>query len=94
MVGTGSSALRALAIGRPVVVRGERGFSEICEAGTLPIFLRQASTASATILSVPNAWRFNSRPCCALHTEGKHWVASDDRWSPSGSASSAQSAGS
>lgn len=41
VVGMGSSALRALAIGRPVVVQGEQGFSEICEPGTLPTFLRQ-----------------------------------------------------
>jgi len=41
VVGMGSSALRALAIGRPVVVQGEQGFSEICEPGTVPIFLRQ-----------------------------------------------------
>jgi glycosyltransferase involved in cell wall biosynthesis len=41
VLGMGSSALRALAIGRPVVVQGEQGFSEICEPDTLPIFLRQ-----------------------------------------------------
>src|SRR5690606_21346936 len=39
--GMGSSALRALAIGRPVVVQGEQGFSEICEPATLPVFLHQ-----------------------------------------------------
>jgi L-malate glycosyltransferase len=41
VIGMGSSALRALAIGRPVVVQGETGFSEVFDAGTLPLFLRQ-----------------------------------------------------
>jgi L-malate glycosyltransferase len=41
VVGMGSSALRALAIGRAVVVQGERGFSEIFEPATLALFLRQ-----------------------------------------------------
>ena len=41
VVGMGSSALRALAIGKPVVVQGDRGFSEVFEPATLPIFLRQ-----------------------------------------------------
>jgi hypothetical protein len=36
----GSSALRALAIGRPVIVQGEDGFSEIFEPSTLDLFLR------------------------------------------------------
>jgi L-malate glycosyltransferase len=40
VVGMGSSALRAMSIGRPVVVQGERGFSEIFEAGTYDYFLR------------------------------------------------------
>lgn len=37
----GSSALRALAIGRPTVVQGEQGFSEVFEPQTLSYFLRQ-----------------------------------------------------
>lgn len=41
VVGMGSSALRALAIGRPVVVQGEYGFSEIFEPATLALFIRQ-----------------------------------------------------
>lgn len=41
VVGMGSSALRALAIGRPVVVQGERAFSEVFEPATLGTFLRQ-----------------------------------------------------
>lgn len=41
VVGMGSSALRALAIGRPLVVQGERGFSELFEPATLDLFLRQ-----------------------------------------------------
>jgi glycosyltransferase involved in cell wall biosynthesis len=41
VVGMGSSALRALAIGRPVVVQGEEAFSEVFEPATLELFLRQ-----------------------------------------------------
>ncbi|WP_052958013.1 glycosyltransferase [Aquamicrobium sp. LC103] len=41
VLGMGSSALRALAIGRPLIVQGERAFSEIFERETLGIFLRQ-----------------------------------------------------
>ena len=41
VIGMGSSALRALAIGRPVVVQGEKGFSEVFEPATLGLFLRQ-----------------------------------------------------
>jgi L-malate glycosyltransferase len=40
VVGMGSSALRAMSIGRPVVVQGERGFSEIFEPDTRDRFLR------------------------------------------------------
>lgn len=40
VVAMGSSALRAMSIGRPVVVQGERGFSEVCEPDTSPMFLR------------------------------------------------------
>lgn len=39
VVGMGSSALRALAIGRPVVVQGEEGFSRPFTPETLPYFL-------------------------------------------------------
>lgn len=41
VIGMGSSALRALAIGRPLIVQGEASFSEIFEPTTLPLFLRQ-----------------------------------------------------
>ena len=40
VLGMGSSALRALSIGRPVVVQGEDGFSKVFEPATLPYFLR------------------------------------------------------
>jgi glycosyltransferase involved in cell wall biosynthesis len=39
VVGMGSSALRALSIGRPVVVQGEQGFSKPFTPETLPYFL-------------------------------------------------------
>jgi glycosyltransferase involved in cell wall biosynthesis len=41
VIGMGSSALRALAIGRPVVIQGEHGFSEVFEPATLSLFIRQ-----------------------------------------------------
>jgi glycosyltransferase involved in cell wall biosynthesis len=41
VVGMGSSALRALSIGRPVVVQGEGGFSERFELANVPLFLEQ-----------------------------------------------------
>jgi L-malate glycosyltransferase len=41
VTGMGSSALRAMAIGKPVVVQGERGFSLICYPETVGVFLRQ-----------------------------------------------------
>lgn len=41
VVGMGSSALRGLAMGRPVVVQGEDAFSEVFEPATLGLFLRQ-----------------------------------------------------
>lgn len=40
-VGMGSSSLRAMAIGRPVIVQGERGFSEIFGPATVDLFMRQ-----------------------------------------------------
>jgi L-malate glycosyltransferase len=40
VLGMGSSALRALSIGRPVVVQGEDGFSKVFEPATVPYFLR------------------------------------------------------
>jgi glycosyltransferase involved in cell wall biosynthesis len=39
VVGMGSSALRAMSMGRPVIVQGERGFSEIFGPETLGHFL-------------------------------------------------------
>ena len=41
VVAMGSSALRALAIGRPLIVQGEQAFSEIFEPETLNTFLWQ-----------------------------------------------------
>lgn len=40
VVGMGSSALRAMAIGRPVVVQGEEGFSKPVRPSTMDYFLR------------------------------------------------------
>lgn len=40
VLGMGSSSLRAMAIGKPVVVQGERGFSKLVEPGSLGYFLR------------------------------------------------------
>jgi hypothetical protein len=37
----GSSSMRALAIGRPVIVQGERGYSEIFSPETVATFLSQ-----------------------------------------------------
>jgi len=55
VLGMGSSALRGLAIGRPVVVQGEEGFSEIFEPATLGLFLRQGFYGLAD--GVPGAQR-------------------------------------
>lgn len=41
VVAMGSSALRAMAMGRAVVVQGEAGFSAVFDRSTLPLFLRQ-----------------------------------------------------
>jgi glycosyltransferase involved in cell wall biosynthesis len=41
VVGMGSSALRGMAIGKPVVVQGERGFSRLFEPDTVDLFLWQ-----------------------------------------------------
>ncbi|MBP1887304.1 glycosyltransferase involved in cell wall biosynthesis [Ensifer mexicanus] len=41
VIGMGSSALRALAIARPLIVQGEQAFSEIFEPSTFDLFLRQ-----------------------------------------------------
>jgi glycosyltransferase involved in cell wall biosynthesis len=41
VVGMGSSALRAMSIGRPLVVQGERGFSKTFEPDAVPYFLDQ-----------------------------------------------------
>lgn len=41
VLGMGSSALRALSVGRPVVVQGENGFSHIFGPHSTDIFLRQ-----------------------------------------------------
>lgn len=38
MLGMGSSALRAMAFGKPLVVQGERGFSQLLDAGSWPTF--------------------------------------------------------
>lgn len=41
VVGMGGSSLRAMAIGKPVIVQGLQGYSEICEPETLDHFLRE-----------------------------------------------------
>ncbi|WP_328468567.1 glycosyltransferase family 4 protein [Actinoplanes sp. NBC_00393] len=41
MLGMGSSALRALSFGRPLVVQGERGFWELLTPDTVNLFLQQ-----------------------------------------------------
>ncbi|WP_299363832.1 glycosyltransferase [uncultured Paracoccus sp.] len=41
VLGMGSSALRALAIGRPLIVQGLNAFSVVFGPDTLPVFLRQ-----------------------------------------------------
>lgn len=41
MLGMGGSALRTMAFGKPLVVMGERGFSRVLDAETLPTFLYQ-----------------------------------------------------
>ncbi|NUT70596.1 glycosyltransferase [Pseudarthrobacter sp. C4D7] len=41
VIGMGSSALRAMAFGKPTIVQGERGFWELVTPETLPFFLRQ-----------------------------------------------------
>jgi len=40
-VGQGGSALRGMAFGKPLIVVGERGFSEMLTPATAPIFLKQ-----------------------------------------------------
>ena len=41
VVGMGSSALRAMAIGKPLIVQGERAFSEVFEPASHDLFLQQ-----------------------------------------------------
>jgi len=41
VLGMGSSSLRAMSLGRPVIVQGEDAFSEIFEPATSDLFLRQ-----------------------------------------------------
>jgi glycosyltransferase involved in cell wall biosynthesis len=41
VIGMGSSAERALAFGKPLIVQGERGFWELLTPDTAPVFLRQ-----------------------------------------------------
>jgi glycosyltransferase involved in cell wall biosynthesis len=48
VVGMGSSAMRAMAIGRPVIVQGEQAFSEVFEPATYDLFLRQGFYGIAT----------------------------------------------
>ncbi len=40
VLGMGSSSLRAMAIGKPVIVQGERGFSEVFEPASYDYFIR------------------------------------------------------
>lgn len=41
VIGMGGSALRALAFAKPLVVQGERGFFEVLDPRTAPVFLEQ-----------------------------------------------------
>ena len=41
VIGMGSSALRGMAFGKPLVVQGERGFWELATHDSLPLFLKQ-----------------------------------------------------
>lgn len=41
VLGMGSSALRAMAFGKPLIVLGERGFSEVADEDHVPTFVRQ-----------------------------------------------------
>lgn len=41
IVGQGGSALRGMAFGKPLVVVGEQGFSELLTSDTAPLFLKQ-----------------------------------------------------
>nr|WP_042177649.1 glycosyltransferase family 4 protein [Kibdelosporangium sp. MJ126-NF4]CEL12736.1 glycosyl transferase, group 1 [Kibdelosporangium sp. MJ126-NF4]CTQ93496.1 glycosyl transferase, group 1 [Kibdelosporangium sp. MJ126-NF4] len=41
LVGMGGSALRGMAFGKPLVVVGEQGFSELLTSDTAPLFLKQ-----------------------------------------------------
>src|SRR5680860_1195888 len=41
MLGMGSSAIRGLAFGKPTIVLGEQGFSEVFDATTRPLFAEQ-----------------------------------------------------
>lgn len=41
MLGMGSSALRAMAFGKPLIVQGTNGFWRLLDAGSLPVFLEQ-----------------------------------------------------
>lgn len=40
VLGMGTSAMKGMAFGKPVIVQGERGFWEVSTAGNLPSFLR------------------------------------------------------
>ena len=41
VLGMGSSALRGMAFGKPLVVQGERGFWQVLDESSLPLFLHQ-----------------------------------------------------
>src|SRR5690606_31399196 len=41
VVGMGGSALRAMALGKPLIVQGEKGFWEVADASTAKVFQRQ-----------------------------------------------------
>jgi glycosyltransferase involved in cell wall biosynthesis len=49
VLGMGSSALRALSMGRPVVVQGEAGFSKVFEPASVPYFLRHGMWGRAEV---------------------------------------------
>ncbi|MCS3742976.1 glycosyltransferase family 4 protein [Rhizobium sp. BK661] len=54
VIAMGSSALRALAIGRPLIVQGEQAFSELFDQTSCELFLRQGFYGLADSASGPS----------------------------------------
>ena len=92
VVGMGSSALRALAIGRPLIVQGEDAFSEIFEPQTYDLFLKQGfyglgdKKPGAQLLA-----RQIRRPRCRCQQADGAWYLRQDAPSRSASACNAPS---